>query len=78
MDTEPEATGLKGADMTIPKAKLRRAINTHCKNCIYDRAEPGTWRMQVKNCTVTTCALHPYRPKPIRSVFSNPVGKNKV
>lgn len=46
---------------------LRKAINEHCKGCIYDKAEPGTWRQQVENCTVTACALYPYRPLPAPS-----------
>lgn len=41
---------------------LRKAINDNCKECTYDDAEPGTWRQQVENCTVTSCKLWPVRP----------------
>ena len=42
---------------------LRRAINNMCKQCIYDKADKGTWRQQVQNCTSPSCALYDYRPK---------------
>jgi len=42
---------------------LRQAINDKCRDCIYDPAEPGAWRMQVEACGIDTCALWPVRPK---------------
>jgi hypothetical protein len=42
---------------------MRKAINDKCRDCIYDRCAPGTWRQQVQGCTISTCSLHPYRPK---------------
>lgn len=42
---------------------LRKAINDKCRDCCYDPADKGTWRQQVESCTITTCPLHPYRPK---------------
>ena len=39
------------------------AINEKCKECLYDPEVEGTWRMQVEQCELTACALHPYRPK---------------
>ena len=41
---------------------LRSAINNKCKDCVYDPAQPGTWRQQVQWCTVKTCPLYPVRP----------------
>jgi hypothetical protein len=42
---------------------MRAAINAKCKDCIYDDCAPGNWRQQVAACTISTCSLHPYRPK---------------
>lgn len=41
---------------------MRKAINDFCKSCIYDDCSPGTWRKQVELCTISDCALYPYRP----------------
>ena len=41
---------------------FRKAINQHCKDCIYDNCVPGAWRQQVEACTVPNCALYPLRP----------------
>ena len=41
----------------------QQAINAKCKECIYDDLVDGTWRMQVEQCELTGCALHPYRPR---------------
>ena len=46
------------------KGGLRASINANCCDCIYDELEPGTWRKQVENCTVTNCELYAVRPKP--------------
>ena len=40
----------------------QQAINAKCCDCIYDELAEGTWRMQVEQCELTACALHPYRP----------------
>ena len=42
---------------------LRKPINDNCKDCIYDKSEPGTWLQQVTLCPVKTCHLHDVRPK---------------
>ena len=43
---------------------LRKAINDHCKWCIYDpKSGGGNWRQQVEACAITRCALWPHRPK---------------
>lgn len=46
---------------------LRKAINDHCRACIYDKAAAGTWRQQVESCPVAGCALYPHRPRPTTS-----------
>ena len=44
------------------RPSLRKCINDHCKSCIHDPAQPGTWRQQVALCSVTGCPLYPVRP----------------
>ena len=41
----------------------QKAIDMKCQECIFDPEVEGTWRMQVEQCELTACALHPYRPK---------------
>jgi hypothetical protein len=43
-------------------ASLKRAIENHCKDCIYDESEKGSWRQQVENCRETACHLWEVRP----------------
>lgn len=50
---------------TVIRASFRKPVDDKCKDCIYDDKLPGTWRQQVANCTVTTCALWPIRPLPL-------------
>jgi len=46
-------------------ASLRKAINQHFKDCIYDPiGGNGTWLKQVADCTAFTCPLHTVRPTP--------------
>ncbi|WP_432745407.1 hypothetical protein ABXJ76_06785 [Methylobacter sp. G7] len=40
----------------------RKAIALNCRECIYDKADQGTWVQQVQACTITTCHLHQHRP----------------
>ncbi len=50
--------------MTIKNRPSRRkAIDAHCKSCIYDTKQRGTWRQQVTLCSATGCSLHLVRPK---------------
>jgi hypothetical protein len=45
--------------------KLRKAINTKCRECIYDPiGGKGTWRQQVVKCTSKDCPIYSVRPKP--------------
>lgn len=49
------------------RPSLRKAIDQHCKNCIYDPISgKGAWREQVEACTSTHCALFDVRPKSAR------------
>ena len=41
---------------------LRRAINAHCRACVYDPLDYGTCAQQIACCTAFTCELHPKRP----------------
>ena len=46
-------------------ASLRKAINQHFKDFIYDPiGGNGTWLKQVADCTAFTCPLHTVRPTP--------------
>lgn len=47
----------------MKRISLRKAINSHCKQCIYDKLAPGTCRQQVTLCTVFKCPLWEVRPK---------------
>jgi hypothetical protein len=48
-----------------PKS-LRLAINAQCYDCIYDKADVGSWRQQVAACPSANCPLYCQRPKPIK------------
>lgn len=50
---------------------LRKAIDAHCKSCIYDEIEPGRWKQQVGACTVTKCPLWPVRPRSSKPLVSS-------
>jgi len=58
---------LQNPPKIIKKIGLRKAVDNHCKACIYDELEQGTWRAQVERCTVTNCDLYPFRPRPIKT-----------
>lgn len=45
-----------------PTTSPRKAIANHCKGCIYDSQDKGTWLQQVEDCTITECALYRHRP----------------
>jgi hypothetical protein len=50
---------------------LRKAINQHCKDCVYDEIATGTWRQQVTLCSVKSCALYEVRPKSTRPILES-------
>lgn len=60
----------KNNKKTNKKIGLRKAADNHCRSCIYDEAEPGTWRQQVELCTATDCDLYQLRPHPIKRLNS--------
>jgi len=41
----------------------KKAIDEMCKSCNFDPLDRGNWRQQITSCTITDCALYPYRPK---------------
>lgn len=41
---------------------LRNAVDSKCKECIYDEESEGTWLKQVRDCTSLSCPLYPVRP----------------
>jgi hypothetical protein len=52
---------------------LRSAINANCRNCIYDPLSlGGTWREQVAECSVISCALWTVRPAPSSGPYADP------
>ncbi len=48
------------------KPSKRAAINSKCRDCIYDPAGGGSWREQVGACTSSDCALFELRPMPTK------------
>jgi hypothetical protein len=48
----------------MSRISLRKSINAHCKDCIYDNLAPGSWRQQVALCPIDSCALYKVRPMP--------------
>ena len=44
------------------RPSLRGAINAMCRQCIFDRREPGSWLDQVARCTAPRCPLYEVRP----------------
>lgn len=43
-------------------ASLKKAVIEKCKQCTYDPAAPGTYLMQIEQCTVKSCPLWEVRP----------------
>jgi len=41
----------------------RQVLDKHCKACIYDETNGGSWRSQVEACSVESCAWWPHRAK---------------
>lgn len=51
---------------------LRAAIDTKCKDCIYDpRCGGGTWREQIAQCSCVDCPLWSVRTGPTSGRFAN-------
>jgi len=49
---------------TTSRLSLRSAVNSKCRECIYDPKARGAWREQVADCVSANCPLHPVRPVP--------------
>ena len=62
------APKVRAITKTSTRVSLRGAIDSNCKDCIYDPTQGGSWRKQVEDCTVKACSLYPVRPLPIKSV----------
>ncbi len=43
-------------------AAWRKAIIEMCKGCIFDPYTPGTWRVQIEDCSSRNCPLYDLRP----------------
>ncbi|RDS76404.1 hypothetical protein DL238_01455 [Alteriqipengyuania lutimaris] len=47
------------------RGSLRAAIDAKCKDCVYDKQEPGGWRQQVAACPCEhSCPLWSVRTQP--------------
>lgn len=57
---------------------LRKAADAMCKNCIYDKSEPGTWRDQVEGCKCTDCPLFAYRPMTMATINARRAAKGEA
>ena len=55
-------------EVTPPPTALQKAIDAHCRSCIYDSLAAGNWRQQVALCGVISCELFEERPRPIRPI----------
>jgi len=60
--------------------RLRAAVNSFCRSCIYDKQSGcGSWRKQVLNCRAFSCPLFNVRPGAIHargtSLSSRPLEK---
>lgn len=64
IDNENEAEEAGETATSTTKLSLRGAINSYCRDCVYDPLDKGagTWRQQTESCSVTKCALYPVRP----------------
>lgn len=72
METNSGTEGRSRIIHTSNNASSRKkAIEDHCKKCIFDNAAQGTWREQVFNCTSLSCSLWPFRPTPYRLIASS-------
>ena len=52
-------------------ASLKKCIEAKCKDCTYDHAIAGSWRSQVEDCRVFSCALWEVRPITMETMLRN-------
>lgn len=57
-------------------ASLKKCVENMCKSCSYDPTQAGSWRHQVENCTVKSCALWEVRPITMESILARRKGAN--
>jgi len=50
-------------------ASLKKCVELKCKDCTYDQYVPGSWRQQVEECRVKSCALWEVRPVTMETVL---------
>ena len=54
---------LQAKFMKVRKRLTRKqAIEAHCRSCVYDPSNAGTWRQQVTLCACRDCFLWEWRP----------------
>ena len=52
-------------------ASYKQCVENHCKDCVYDPTEPGSWRKQVSECGIIDCALWEVRPRTMAEIEKN-------
>jgi hypothetical protein len=52
-------------------ASLKKCIEQKCRDCSYDPQQAGSWRSQVQECTVKSCALWEVRPITMELMLRN-------
>lgn len=51
-------------------ASLKKCVENMCKSCTYDHTQAGSWRSQVEECRVKTCALWEVRPVTMDTILA--------
>lgn len=59
-------------------ASLKKCVENMCKSCTYDATQAGSWRHQVENCSVKSCALWEVRPVTMETQLSRRKDKNSI
>jgi hypothetical protein len=59
-------------------ASRTKCIEEFCKGCTYDPSQPGSWRQQVEECVVFSCALWEVRPVTIETTNLNRTKREPV
>lgn len=52
-------------------ASLKKCIEQKCRDCSYDPCAAGSWRSQVEECRVKSCALWEVRPITMETMLRN-------
>lgn len=59
-------------------ASLKKCIEDKCKDCTYDKLAPGSWRHQVEECNVRSCALWEVRPITMETMLARRKAKGSA